>query len=250
LKSPLPEGLQEGLQANDLADAELIIAGFPGYTADRLLALSKLCSLRCLASLNGGSELPWYGDLKSPLRSTGVHLWSGDAHRDEDVDVVFIIAGYNDFSHDDASPKQVYKTLTSLQDLYSKRGAVAIIVTPGEGRPEYEKQRQVLNSWLLERHRVVDCDSLVCKLRDDAWANMEHFTEEGSKTLGTLLADAFCNNADLWTSERARKSRYVKTEQCDRFISSNIGRNKRRYDSRQPLGPFRVKRQCAAFKRH
>merc|ERR1712032_259719 len=232
LTSALPEGLKVGLHSHRSADIELITAGFPGFTADRIFSLANLCRLRCMSQLEGGGSLPWYGDLKSPLRRLGFSLLCEDDRKsDEDVDAVVIVAGYNDFSHDQAKAEKVFRTLTTLQDLYTNRGILAVLVTPGQGHAEYEEQCQLLNSWLFGRQYVVDCDALVNKLGDDAWQNMEHLTEEGSRQVGILLADAVCVHLDTWTSDRVLMEKRNRDWQAKSFCESLCGRNKRRCDS-------------------
>jgi len=248
LTSALPEGLKAGFHIHMSADIELITAGFPGFTADRIFSLANLCRLRCLSQLEGGNSLPWYGDLKSPLRRLGFSLLcEDDQESDEDVDVVVIVAGYNDFSHDQAKAKKVFRTLTTLQDLYTNRGVLAVLVTPGQGRAEYEEQRQLLNSLLFGRQYVVDCDALVNKLDDDAWENMEHLTEEGSRQVGILLADAVCVHLNTWTSDRILMGKRKHDWRAKSCCQSWCGRNKRRCDSlRQRSYPSRKRQRAIA----
>lgn len=249
LESALPAGLKAGLRANTSSDIELIVAGFPGFTADRLLSLAERCRLRCLArlsTLNGGDELPWYGDLTSSLLAAGVPSLCKDGQGvNEHVDVVVIIAGYNDLSHDEADAKQVYTSLSRLQEIYAARGVRSVLVTLGQGRPQFEEQRQLLNHWLLQKCLAVDCDALVARLGDDDWENMEHLTQEGSWALGFLLADHVsgrfsernrgrnckdsCKQSSQWASE-GTSQRYKR------------GGSKRRHNWRQEA--FNVRKRC------
>lgn len=117
-----------------------------------------------------------------------------------------------------------------MLDLYAARGVHAMLVTPGEGRPEFEQQRQLLNSWLVGKHSVVDCDSLVRKVKDDAWADMEHFTDEGSWTLGFLLADVIAKRFDQWQHKKIFKDKRHRSVSAVKSVQDNVRHHKRKHD--------------------
>lgn len=198
LDSSLPNGFLTRLLENTAMDGELVVAGFPGFTAKRMLELANMCRLRDMSRIYDSEAGCFWskGDLKSEVVENAVPM-IGMLRKtvDEDIDVVVIIAGYNDLAEGDSI--EVYETLAQLRDLYFARGVCPILVTIGEGRPDVEEKRQTVNRWLLEKREAVDCDPLIQKLGNDAWQSWTHLKPEGSRSLGSLLADAMasrCSN--------------------------------------------------------
>lgn len=194
LESHLPEGLRQRLSADASCEVDLVIAGFPGFTAARLLEFAELCRLRDMAHVyhHRGCYLPLQGDLKTLLLARNIPCaWADE--RDlvsEDVDIVVIIAGYNDLKYGAFKADEVAGKLLALRGLYAARGVEAVLVTVGEGSPDLEAQRHRVNELLLADGGTVGCDEFVRALGRDMWANMDHFTPEGYRALGGMLGSA------------------------------------------------------------
>eukprot|EP00928_Gymnodinium_smaydae_P065537 TRINITY_DN48658_c0_g1_i1.p1 TRINITY_DN48658_c0_g1~~TRINITY_DN48658_c0_g1_i1.p1 ORF type:complete len:285 (-),score=41.59 TRINITY_DN48658_c0_g1_i1:268-1122(-) len=195
LESPLPWALKQQLEKLTGRAVELIVAGLPGFTAKRMSELAKLCRLRDIAEMqaSNGWQLPCEGDLQEALMSRGAredsrHRWGGVLP--EDVDIVVIIAGYNDLRYDSDSGEDVAQHVLGLRQLYAERRHVdALVLTIGEGRPEVESRRQCANL-VLRKAGAIDCDPFVASLPAEAWGNSEHLIAEGYATLGVKVADA------------------------------------------------------------
>jgi len=192
LESHLPEAFLERLEAESDRDVEFVIAGFPGFTSARLLQLAKLCRLRDMARVHErrGVHLPASGSLKTALWQLGIPCaWADSESQEEDVDLVLIVAGYNDLKYGEGGPDAVARRLLQLRRLYASRGVEAVLVTIGEGAPDVEARRRRANRRLLADAEagVVSCDDFVRGLGREMWANMEHFTPEGYRALGSML---------------------------------------------------------------
>mmetsp|Transcript_37885 Transcript_37885/g.118159 ORF Transcript_37885/g.118159 Transcript_37885/m.118159 type:complete len:307 (-) Transcript_37885:182-1102(-) len=195
LESHLPEAVLERLREECDRDVEFLVAGFPGFTASRLLQLAKLCRLRDLARVHDrrGVHLPAQGSLRTELWKLGVPCAWADSNGstpEEDVDLVLIVAGYNDLKYGErGGADAVAQKLLQLRRLYASRGIEAIIVTIGEGSPCVERMRRRANRRLLAEGSgdVVSCDDLVRGLGREMWANMEHFTPDGYRAVGSML---------------------------------------------------------------
>lgn len=188
-RSPLTEALCDGLSALG-HQVEIVLCGLPGYTSERVLELANLCRLRDLASLlrGSGDNMP-RGNLAKLLSAYGVARYSSDGAA-EDVDAVLVIAGYNDLRRGD-SPRQIARRLLQIRELYQQRGVEALVVSVGEGRPHLERWRRRVNAQLMAGDpRAIDCDELLLGLDNSNWEECEHFTEQGSRVVGKLLAQA------------------------------------------------------------
>jgi len=193
-ESQLPEGLRTRLADTLDKEVELVIAGFPGYTAARLLDLARLCRLRDMSRVYSqkGSHLPRHGDLKTMLTTQGIPCaWSEEDKWavEEDVDMVVIVAGYNDLLYGELRPEQVVQKLLQIRQLYVDRGVDAVLVTVGQGSRAVESWRRRANKLLLVQggSSVVNCDPFVNSLGRSMWANQDHLTPEGYKDLGCQL---------------------------------------------------------------
>merc|ERR1712129_429607 len=78
--------------------------------------------------------------------------WSEDSWRnaaEEDVDIAFIVAGYNDLLYGELWPEQVVRKLLQLRQLYMDRGVDVVLVTIGQGSYSMEPWRRRANNLLL-----------------------------------------------------------------------------------------------------
>jgi len=214
-ESPLPEGLQQKLASTLDREVELVIAGFPGYTAARLLDLARLCRLRDMSCVYSqkGSHLPRHGDLQTLLSERGISCsWSEDGWRnavEEDVDMVVIIAGYNDLLYGELGPQQVVHRLLHLRQLYVDRGMDVVLVAIGQGSHDVESSRWRANKLLLAQGgpSVVKVDEFVKNLDRSMWANKDHLTPNGYRSLGcqlgSVVAEKICmKSAGGWDWKR------------------------------------------------
>jgi len=206
LESPLPYAVADGLVAHGVPVSKTLVCGFPGFTASRLLDLAQRCSLRDMAKIQArkGFPLPIRGTLGPLLSERGVSgMWAG-SWMSEEVDIVVIIAGYNDLKYREANADQVARFLFQLQDLYTRRDVEPIIVSIGAGKPCLDRQRARVNELLFSQPGTVDCDVLVNQLGDGAWCNKEHFTADGYVDLGHMLARAIKEQLSATLLNRCR----------------------------------------------
>lgn len=189
LESPLPKGLAHGFLDRGIS-SDLLVAGFPGYAAQRLFHLAWLCKLRDLARFcDGNGWLSGTGDLSTLLREQGIPLdEQNGCSGTEGVDIVVISAGYNDL-YRGVSAGEICKILLQLEQVFAARNIPAVLLTIGKGHPGLEDERQLANTMLLAKgSKVVDCDAILDTLGPSVWKNHDHLNAMGYEKLGYLLA--------------------------------------------------------------
>jgi len=174
----------------------MCIAPFGGASARRLLQLTQVCRLRDLALFTDRHGwLPQQGNIAEVMERAGVPMRAGSVA--EDVDIVLVIAGYNDLKRG-ASALDVVQTLLELEKVFKTRGVEMILVTMGRGHAHLEEERLRANASCMQRCAcVIDCDRLLERLGPSAWENHDHLTSDGYVALGRLLAAELVDHLKL-----------------------------------------------------
>lgn len=195
LMSPLPKGLRDGLdELGCWRCVELIVAGFPGSTAGRLLDLARLVRLREMSMLvdRFSGKLPWRGDLSKMVARFGVLADQQGLPVREDVDAVVLVAGWNDLRYGISGPEAAGRLL-ELRRLYRARGLEAIPLSIGRGLSaprDLEARRTHANTQLVMTGLAVNTDALLEDLRPHAWKDSGHLTCASAEKVGRRLAGA------------------------------------------------------------
>eukprot|EP00930_Biecheleria_cincta_P059693 TRINITY_DN45414_c0_g1_i1.p1 TRINITY_DN45414_c0_g1~~TRINITY_DN45414_c0_g1_i1.p1 ORF type:complete len:758 (+),score=88.11 TRINITY_DN45414_c0_g1_i1:60-2333(+) len=195
--APMPAALQAGLEARGQS-LELLVAGFPGATTERLLDLVKICRLRDMVPMSScGHSIK--DDLVSRLEFRNVCFAAAANERlAEDVDVVLVAVGSNDLCYESLR-QQVIGRLFLLRQIYVERGVEVILVSlggvqPGGAKDRYEidmeANRACVNARLLKEDWVLNFDDLMAGLGASLWLDSWHLTVEGCQTYGERLAEA------------------------------------------------------------
>merc|ERR1719330_994772 len=79
INTPMPLALRDGLEASGF-EVELVVAGFPGATVERILELARICRLRDMASLSASGR-SIKGDLMAKLDEFGLQRIPKGAHQ-------------------------------------------------------------------------------------------------------------------------------------------------------------------------
>ena len=201
IKADMPIALRNGMESRS-ENVELVVAGFPGATTERVLPLVQICRLRDMALMSEhGCSIK--DDLVRRLEEQQIPFLAdatNSATLNEDVDVVLLAVGSNDLCQEDLS-QQVLGRLFKLRQIYIERGVDVLLVSLGGAGPEaagqcwwseLEANRVCINSQLLKEDWVFNFDWLMDGLMVDKamWADAWHLSKEGSSAYGDRLAAA------------------------------------------------------------